>query len=521
MNNIISYRKKYLRIYVWQALSILLGFASLFVVVPYLSSDKTLYGIYSVCTSLTIFFSYADLGFISAGIKYAAEYFIQGDRRNEIRVIGFTAFVMISAFAVVAFAILVLSIYPKLLIPELIDGSQGYHVASKLLLILAISCPIIIGQRILGIVYTIRVEDYKFQRLVICGNVIRILSVFYFFGDGKYCVVEYFLFYQFVNFIIVLVGLYFTRQYGYKLYEILRAIRWNREIFDKVKKISGTSLVMTICMILYYELDQIVISHWIGIEAVAIYGAAMSIMTFVRTFASLVFSPYASRYNHFVGQKDFNGLAGFVNKMILMFGVILVVPLATISLFAKPFVAAWIGSDYLQSALLISLMTFGFSTNFIKDPITSYFVATERNRILLKSNCLLPIIYWVGVFVSIGKIGIYSFALFKFIAPTIVAIYYWWIAKNDFLSKGLTFVPLKDALLPIFWALLTISFLAITIQPIMYYSHDKVSLLINILIMVACLSVAMLVGIMASKKLKEEAYNILNNIKINIHKYGI
>lgn len=81
----ITYRRNYLLIYFWQSLSILLGFLSLFVVVPYLSSDKILFGIYSVCTSLTIFFSYADLGFVSAGVKYAAEYFIQGNKEKEVK----------------------------------------------------------------------------------------------------------------------------------------------------------------------------------------------------------------------------------------------------------------------------------------------------------------------------------------------------------------------------------------------------------------------------------------------------
>lgn len=207
----IQYRKKYIQTYIWQALSILLGFASLFVVVPYLSSDKTLYGIYSVCTSLTIFFSYADLGVLSAGVKYAAEYYIKGDHRNEMRVIGFTAFVMISVFSILALGIAFIGVYPTILIPELVDGTESFRIARYLLFTLAIACPIIIGQRILGLIFTIRVEDYKFQRMLIIGSLARIASVLYFFHGGNYRVVEFYVFYQLVNLIVVLVGLVYSK----------------------------------------------------------------------------------------------------------------------------------------------------------------------------------------------------------------------------------------------------------------------------------------------------------------------
>lgn len=192
----VSYKKNYLLIYLWQSLSILLGFFSLFVVIPYLSSDKGLFGIYSVCTSLTIFFSYADLGFISAGVKYAAEYFIRGEREKEINMIGFVAFMMMAAFLVASVIIIVCAIYPTLLIPELVKGSEQWYITRWLLLTLALSCPVMIGQRVLAMVFTIRVEDYKYQRISIAGSLIKILSIFYFFREGHYELLEYYVFFN-------------------------------------------------------------------------------------------------------------------------------------------------------------------------------------------------------------------------------------------------------------------------------------------------------------------------------------
>jgi O-antigen/teichoic acid export membrane protein len=90
-----SYTQNYIKIYATQSLSMLLGFMSLFVVVPYLSADKITYGIYTVCVSISIFLSYADLGFLGAGMKYAAECYSREEKEKEIALIGFTHFILL------------------------------------------------------------------------------------------------------------------------------------------------------------------------------------------------------------------------------------------------------------------------------------------------------------------------------------------------------------------------------------------------------------------------------------------
>ena len=72
-----SYTKKFFFIYLTKSLGFLTGLASVFLVVPAMASNPAIFGVYTVCISLTIFFSYADLGFIAAGQKYAAEFFAQ------------------------------------------------------------------------------------------------------------------------------------------------------------------------------------------------------------------------------------------------------------------------------------------------------------------------------------------------------------------------------------------------------------------------------------------------------------
>lgn len=509
----INYRKKYLHIYIWQAISIILGFVSLFVVMPFLTSNKTLYGVYSVCTSLTIFFSYADLGFLAAGTKYAAEYFIQGKKSEEIKIVGFTGFVMMAMFAILALIIVVMSIYPEMLIPELIYGTDMYSIARSLLFTLAAGCPLMIGQRIINLIFTIRVEDYKYQRIAVTGSIIKILSVFYFFSGGRYMLVQYYIFFQVVNLLVVIIGILFLRKYGYSIMALIKAFRFDRDVFDKMKNLSGTALILMMSAILFYEFDQLVVSHLLGIEAVAIYGVALSVLTIVRTFSSFAFSPYASRYNHFAGLQDYVGLTEFTKKIIYLFVPIFVVLLFTFSLFAKPFVISWVGIDYEESALLASIMVLGFIANSVKDPITNYFVSLEKNKILIKYNVLIPLVYWLGIILTVRRLGILSFAILKAIAPFTPLIGYWYLARRDFNEKGTKFVSLFNLLKDLVMPTIVVLVFYYLVCPNLKVSQSPVSLLQVAAVMGLCAVLALVASIPLSNTYKIELNRILDKIR--------
>lgn len=514
-----DYRKNYFKIYFWQVISVLLGFAALFVVVPYISSNKIIYGIYSVCTSLTIFFSYADLGFLSSGVKYAAEYYIKGQHKEEVRIVGFTCFIMVSVFTLLAIGIIVLGIFPKLLIPELIDGSEQMFIARWLLFTLAVSCPVIIGQRLLNLIFTIRVEDYKFQRIIIIGNTIRLLSVFFFFGGGRYMIVEYYLFYQVINLGVVAVALLYARKrYNYGFRDLLSAFRFDREIFDKVKYLTGTALIMTASMILYYELDQVVISNLLGIEAVAIYAVALSVLQLVRTFCSIVYSPYTSRYNHFVGLEDYEGLTHFVNKMVVMFAPILIVPILTLSLTADPFVISWVGEQYVDSGVLVSFLVLSFILNFVKDPISAYFVATERNSILIKYNLIVPIVFWVGVIALVSTLDTKAFAIMKFVAPGVNVIAYWMLASKDFKARGYNFLNIRQMIKSVVPTIIFVAISSWVFSHWMIEEHTKQALLINILLMACSSGVSMAFAIPFNDELRAEVARYYKSFKAMVGK---
>lgn len=507
-----NYRKKYYKTYFWQAISILLGFASLFIVIPYLSSDKTLYGIYSVCTSLTIFLSYADLGFLSSGLKYAAEYYIRGEKDEEIRVVGFTAFLMLVVFLLIDCFFLFIGFNPTILIPELRDNSENYKVAQTLLFLLVAGCPLIICQRVLSIVFAIRVEDYKFQRINLLAGVLRITAAIVLFSGGKYRVVEYYAFYQFVNLLIVIIALFSIRKYDYKFRGLIKAIRFDKKIFNKEISLSMASFTFMLSMLLYNELDQIAVSNLFGLEKVALYASAFSIMTFVRTFSSLVYSPYSSRYNHFVGVKDYKGLVSFTSKMVKMFGPILVLPIVNLALYSDAFVVSWIGDGYTEAAVLVSFLVLSYTPNFITQPLSCYMTAMEKNKKIVTGALLLPLIYWVGIFLLAKVLDVKVFSIMKFAAPALLIIYYWKVISNDVRKIGYGFLNMWKLFFNLLLPIAVAIGLSYLLHPHLQYVHTKSALAVNILFIAIGTFTSLSFSLLTNNDLREQALFIINKI---------
>lgn len=482
---------KYIKIYIWQFISILVNFASVFVVTPYISSNVELYGIYSVVVAAYLFISYADFGFLSAGMKYAAESYARKNIEEEIRVLGFSGMVFLVFGSLYALGILVIAFDPSLLISNL-TNVQDVQFAKKLLLILAFSCPLLVIQRIIQIIFAIRLQDYKYQRVTIGTNTLRLLSVFVFFELGDYLLVEYFLFAQFCTLLAVIIGLLMTKySFKYPLVTFFKSFRFSKSIYHKTKKLAFTSIFLTLSWILYYELDPFVIAKVLGAESVAIYAIGLSIITYFRAVFGIFFTPFIARFNHFVGLNDMDGLKRIFVDVLVLFLPVTVFSVLIIHLTMDNFVLSWVGEEYKDSIAIAKILVLSYIFSFITYPAGILIMATEKVKLLYISGTIQPVIFWVGVALTLGLVGLKSFAYFKVLAFLIETIFYSYIILKFLELRPVSL--LKKLFVPSILSLSVVLLTVFLIKDIMPVSMSKV----NLMLYFAWLLVPMLAGFVA------------------------
>lgn len=421
-----SYSSNYVRIYFWQVLGLLVRFLSMFIVTPYLANNKAIYGIYAICISVTIFLNYADLGFLRAGQKFAAESFSRNDRLSEMRNLGFGVFMLLCFVVPYCLIFFLISYSPDILIKGLKDAKE-IDVATSLLRILVLFSPFMILQRVISQIFEIRLEGHLFQRISLLTSTITLASVFFFFSNGRYNIVSYFFFSQFMNLIASLMSIFVLKsRFNYDLLGFLKQVRFDKEIFARSKQLAFSSLYVMIAWVAFYELDQVAIGRIWGANEAALFAVGFSVANVFRTIFGIFFGPFSIRANHYVGAFDEIDLRAFVDRLLTLSIPVTILPAIAMALIAQPFVKSWVGPGYDISSKLIVIFSLMYCFCFSSYIAGMLLNSQERIKEMYFISTLQPLLFWGGAFFAwnFGKLNLLVFVTLKFGVSFLAQIFY-------------------------------------------------------------------------------------------------
>lgn len=455
------FSNKLFKIYSTRFIGIIASILSYIIVIPKLSSNTGSYGIYSVVVSLLMLLQYADLGFLGAGQKYAAECFAKNDIKEEIKILSFVHFIL---FVVVIFyTILLIYIYynTNIIFNNLTINDE--ILAKKLILIFILFSPLIVIQRFVSAVFTIRIEDYIQQFVDITGNLFKIASTYYFFNNN-YNIVGYILFIQIINVITSIINLVIIKKkYKYDFSLFLKSFKFNKRIYEQSKNMAFTSVILTITWLIYYELDSLYVSKLYNPNTVAFFAIGITILTFSRTLMNVFFSPFQVKFNHLIGAKDENLLSVYFTRLIEWSFPISIIPTVCIFILMKPLILSWVGFNYSSSIIISKIFILNLLFAFLLVPINYLAMAREKFRFLIISAASLPFFYIIIFLLIRNKLDYVALPIAKLITILINLLLNLYLIKTITTSSlNIVIIKLfKYILLPLF----LMSFLLFVLMP--------------------------------------------------------
>ncbi len=408
------FSRKLIKLYIFRLIGILTAILSYTIVIPKLSSNVQAYGIYTVVVSLLLLLQYADLGFLGAGQKYAAEAFARDDRKEEIEILSFVHFILFVVVILYSLSLIYVYFNPHLVFNNI--SEIDIQLAKHLILIFIAASPLIVMQRFISAVFSIRIEDYILQFVEITSSIIKILSTFFFFKNDNYNIVGYILFMQCMNLLSVMIELVIIKfRYKYNFRLVAKTFRFSKKTFELTKKMAITSIALTISWILYYELDSVYVSKLYNPKTVALFAIGITMLTFSRSLMNAFFSPFQTKFNHLRGIKDENSLSAFfIRIVVLSFPISIISPICIIILM-KPLIISWIGFNYFDSILISKILIANLFFSFLLIPISYLAMAREKFKFLLISSLMLPFFYLLTYLLLYKYFGLLSLPMAKVI----------------------------------------------------------------------------------------------------------
>lgn len=374
------------------------GFASLLIVIPLISSNQSLFGIYMYVTSLTLYFSYSDIGFLSSGQKFANEEYAKGNYIEEGKILGFVFAVLITFFIPFSIFLLYISSNPDIAFNNL--EPESFYYIKNLLLITAVLTPIqIIFQRIITTLYAIRLKDFVVTRIEIVANLIKLISVFYFFDDSKYMLIEYLIFVSILSITVYILCAYLSlKNKDFNIFLTLKSVKLSKKYFLKTKDLAFSSFALTLAFILYYELDLIIIGKIFGPYEIAIYASAFTLINFLRSLWAIVFSPFQNHINHHIGDEDFEKARNLIKYLITYSFPLYFAIMLSLLIFSDEFILYWVGADYLSSVIILKSLSIMSFMGFIVIPANIYMQAFLKIKYMYLNSIILPVVFYSILF---------------------------------------------------------------------------------------------------------------------------
>jgi O-antigen/teichoic acid export membrane protein len=216
--------------------------------------------------------------------------------------------------------------------------------------------------------------------------------------------------------------------------------------------------ISNITQLLIFQIDRILLSHYLGLGAVSNYEVASRTASQVRLFILSIFTPMipAASSLHTSQGKDL--VAGLYRRSFkYMASVAVPFSLMVIAL-AHPFIRTWLGPGYDTSAYTLQILTAAYFLNVLTGPGAFIMSGINKPEVNMKASMLAAVINVIGCLLLVRFVGYFGIILSIVLSITVSGVYFintvctnipgivWGIHKNALLKPFLIAVPLCTAL---------------------------------------------------------------------------
>jgi O-antigen/teichoic acid export membrane protein len=399
------------------------------VLTPYIIKHvgKQEFGIWALVGVISSYAQLSDFGITESLVKFMAEYQARNDaeRINKLINTAFTIYILLSVTCCLLFLLVLPYVVETILnIPQSLQD-KAMRVFTIAIVLFSINMIMgVFGSLIIG-----------FQRMGY-SNLISLLStvltaagtVFFLYNgyglDGliyNNCLVTLF---------VVLANILAARHLFPQL-RINPFVWFSREILASIFGFSWKIQITNVTQLMIFQVDRVLLSHYLGLEAVSYYEVANRIATQARGFVASIFSPMVPAASALHANEENDKVTGLYRRSF-KYMTIAAVPLSLLVIaLAHPFVRTWMGPNYETSAITLQLLMFAYMLNLLTGPGSFILSGINKPHIGMRSSVLAGITNLILCLLFVRWIGYYGIILGILISIVTSGGYFVWMVHKN------------------------------------------------------------------------------------------
>lgn len=414
---------------------------------PYIISNlgKQEFGIWALVGVISSYAQLSDFGITESLIKFMAEYKARDDsvKLNQLINTAFSVYLILGIICCVLFLLVLPFVTESILsIPPEFQVKANYLFRIAVVLFFINMVMGVFGSLIIG-----------FQRMGYTNLIAMLSTLITAFGTVFFISQGYGLSGLVYNNVIVTgfticANLVVAKRLFPQLF-FNPFIYFNRDILRTIFGFSWKVQLTNLTQLMVYQLDRVLLSHYVGLEAVSYYEIANRIATQARGLIATIFSPMSPAASALHAVDYHHKIAGLYKRAFKYMSITAVPFMMLIIALAHPFIRIWMGPGYETSAITLQLLLAAYMLVLLTVPGACILSGINKPEVAMQSSILAGILNLVLCLILVEFVGYYGVVIGIFISIIISGSYFLLMLQKSI--SGLGYQLYWDALFRPFW----------------------------------------------------------------------
>lgn len=398
-------------------------------ITPYIikTLGKEEFGIWALVGVISSYAQLSDFGITESLIKFIAEFKAKGDfqRLNQLLNTAMVMYLLLGLVFCLLFILVLPFVVERILnVPPALSASA--------LSVFTIAIVLFFINMLLGIFGSL---INGFQRMGYSNAIMLVSTILTALGTVLFLANGYGLqglIYN--NVIITLLVVSANAFFAWRLFPGLRINPfryWSSDVLRQIFSFSWKVQMTNITQLMIFQLDRVLLSHYLGLAAVSYYEIANRIASHAKGVVTSMFSPMVPAASTLHAVENMEKVAGLYRRSI-KYMVIISIPCGFLVIaLAHPFFLTWMGPGYDISAYTLQLLSASYMFNLLTGPGAFILSGINKPHIGMRSSVVAGVTNVMLCLGLVQVVGYYGVIIGIFISIVTSSAYFIWMVHRN------------------------------------------------------------------------------------------